>query len=117
VRAQISEGNATCVHDVSDGGLACALAEMCLPQKIGCTADIAGDHGFWFGEDQGRYLVGIAPEAKGTFEKAAIDAGIHLAQIGVTGGMELTITGAITISLEEIAKVHENWFPNLMGGR
>jgi phosphoribosylformylglycinamidine synthase len=117
VRAQISEGNATCVHDVSDGGLACALAEMCLPQKIGCTADIAGDHGFWFGEDQGRYLVGIAPEAKRAFEKAAIDAGIHLAQIGVTGGMELTITGAITISLEEIAKAHENWLPNLMGGR
>ena len=117
VRAQISEGNANCVHDVSDGGLACALAEMCLPQKIGCTADIAGDHGFWFGEDQGRYLVGIAPEAKAAFEKAAIDAGVHLAQIGVTGGMELTITGAITISLEEIAKAHENWFPNLMGGR
>ena len=117
VRTQISEGNAACVHDVSDGGLVCALAEMCLPQKIGCTSDISGDHSFWFGEDQGRYLVGIAPTAKVAFKKAASTLGIHLAQIGVTGGMELTINGAMTISLTRIAEAHENWLPALMDER
>ena len=49
--------------------------------------------------------------------KAAADTGVRLTQIGTTGGTELTIAGAMTISLEEIATVHENWFPNLMGGR
>ena len=117
VRAQIAGGQAICAHDVSDGGLLCALAEMCLPHKIGCATDIEGDHGFWFGEDQGRYLVGLEPEAKAGFEKAAAEAGVHLTQIGATGGTELTIAGAMTISLVEIAKAHENWFPNLMGGR
>ena len=117
VRAQIAGGQAICAHDVSDGGLLCALAEMCLPHKIGCATDIEGDHGFWFGEDQGRYLVGLEPEAKAGFEKAAAEAGVHLTQIGATGGTELTIAGAVTISLVEIAKAHENWFPNLMGGR
>ena len=117
VRAQIAGGSANCVHDVSDGGLLCALAEMCLPQKIGCSVNIEGDHGFWFGEDQGRYLVCLAPDAKAGFEKAAADTGVRLTQIGTTGGTELTIAGAMTISLEEIARAHENWFPNLMGGR
>ena len=95
----------------------CALAEMCLPKKIGCSVDIEGDHSFWFGEDQGRYLVCLAPDAKASFEQSAADAGVRLTQIGTTGGTELTIAGAMTISLEEIARAHENWFPNLMGGR
>ena len=115
VRAQIGAGHISCAHDVSDGGLLCALAEMCLPQKIGCAVEISGDHGFWFGEDQGRYLVAIAPDARAAFEKAAAEAHVHIAQIGLTGGAELTITDAMTISLDEIAKAHENWFPKLMG--
>ena len=75
-----------------------------------------GNHGFWSGEDQGRYLVCLAPDAKAGFEKAAADRA-SATQIGTTGGTELTIAGAMTISLEEIARAHENWFPNLMGGR
>ncbi|MEC8247590.1 MAG: hypothetical protein VX019_05970, partial [Pseudomonadota bacterium] len=62
-------------------------------------------------------LVCLAPDAKLGFEKSAADAGVRLTQIGTTGGTELTIAGTMTISLEEIARAHENWFPNLMSGR
>ena len=55
--------SATC-HDLSDGGLAVALAEMCMASGIGASVD-AGDgsgHARLFGEDQARYVVAVAPD-------------------------------------------------------
>src|SRR5207248_4532458 len=63
VRALIEEGMATAVHDLSDGGLLVALAEMAMASGIGARL-YAGpmmvpDHAFWFGEDQARYVITI----------------------------------------------------------
>src|SRR5882762_8021248 len=55
VRALVADGLATAVHDVSDGGLAVALAEMAMAAGIGATLDAAAPpHAFWFGEEIGR---------------------------------------------------------------
>src|SRR4029079_7872868 len=58
VRALIAEGFVTAVHDVSDGGLLVALAEMSMASGIGAVLHAAPDdlpaHAFWFGEDQAR---------------------------------------------------------------
>ena len=61
VRALIAEGTATAVHDVSDGGLLVALAEMAMASGIGAELDAAplAAHAFWFGEDQARYVVTV----------------------------------------------------------
>ena len=63
VRALIRDGVATAVHDVSDGGLAVALAEMAMAGGIGADRQPARRHvdpiPVFFGEDQGRYLVTI----------------------------------------------------------
>jgi phosphoribosylformylglycinamidine synthase len=57
VREWIAEGQATAVHDISDGGLLIALAEMALAGNIGCEIDMPKTAAEAFGEDQGRYLV------------------------------------------------------------
>src|SRR5205085_7117422 len=59
VRSLIADGVATAVHDVSDGGLLVALAEMAMAGGIGAELDAApfAAHAFWFGEDQARYVV------------------------------------------------------------
>ena len=59
VRALIMEGVATAVHDIADGGLLVALAEMAMASGIGAELDRPplAAHAFWFGEDQARYLV------------------------------------------------------------
>ena len=63
VRALIGEGLVTAAHDVSDGGLLVALAEMAMASGIGANLDAAPEdtpaHAFWFGEDQARYLVTV----------------------------------------------------------
>jgi len=52
-------GAATAVHDVSDGGILVALAEMAMQSGIGADLDRAplAAHAFWFGEDQSRYIL------------------------------------------------------------
>src|SRR5262249_28214517 len=67
VRALIGEGIASAVHDVSDGGVLIALAEMAMAGGIGAELERAplAAHAFWFGEDQGRSLGTVKPETAG----------------------------------------------------
>ena len=44
----------TACHDISEGGLLCAIAEMAMTSNIGCKFDQDATIGFWFGEDQAR---------------------------------------------------------------
>src|SRR6266699_3486955 len=62
VRALIAEDIAVAVHDISDGGLLVAIAEMAMAAGIGAELDRAplAAHAFWFGEDQARYVVTVA---------------------------------------------------------
>ncbi|HEY2482842.1 MAG TPA: phosphoribosylformylglycinamidine synthase subunit PurL, partial [Caulobacteraceae bacterium] len=60
VRSLIASGRSQCVHDLSDGGLIAAAAEMALASDVGLTLSLptgVAAHGFLFGEDQGRYLL------------------------------------------------------------
>src|SRR4030088_1915061 len=63
VRGMIHAGTATSAHDVSDGGLLIALAEMAMAGGIGAQLSAAPGsivpHAYWFGEDQARYIVTV----------------------------------------------------------
>jgi phosphoribosylformylglycinamidine synthase len=112
VRAQILTGAATACHDVSDGGLLVALAEMALAGKLGAALTPQGDAAFWFGEDQGRYLLATPDPA--ALLAAAKGAGVPAALLGTTGGDALTVPGAPPISLARLAEAHEGWLPRYM---
>ena len=62
MRGLIASGQATAVHDLSDGGLLVALAEMAMASGIGAELEAPSGqlpHAFWFGEDQGRYVITV----------------------------------------------------------
>jgi phosphoribosylformylglycinamidine synthase len=112
VRDAIDKGFVDAAHDISDGGLAVALAEMCIGNQIGAEITLEGDAGFWFGEDQGRYVLAVAPENNAAFE--ALADGLPLAKIGVSGGAELKFGDTVTISVKQLHDLNEGWFPALM---
>jgi phosphoribosylformylglycinamidine synthase II len=114
VRQLIRDGVATAAHDLSDGGLAVALAEMAMASGIGATVGSSGadEAAAFFGEDQGRYLVTVSRENFGTF---AVDPALAVSQIGTTGGSSLKLGNARAISVEELKTAHEGWFPAYMG--
>jgi phosphoribosylformylglycinamidine synthase len=117
VRGLIRERLVTAVHDLSDGGLAVALAEMAMAAGIGASiVDPAGRSATaaWFGEDQGRYIV-TARGSSTILAQRGAGAGIAIVRLGRTRGSELKLGGSRAISTAELRRVHEDWFPSFMG--
>ncbi|MSO55135.1 MAG: phosphoribosylformylglycinamidine synthase subunit PurL [Rhodospirillales bacterium] len=118
VRAEIASGAVTSCHDVSDGGLLVAIADMAMASRLGATLDVPAGappiHAWLFGEDQGRYVVAVR-DAEALVARAR-RAGVKAAVIGRTGGRELTIGGFRSISVEELRSIHEGWLPAYMAG-
>ncbi len=116
VRGQILAGAVRACHDVSDGGLLVAVAEMAMAGKAGVEllAPPAGiaPHAFWFGEDQGRYVLAMADPAPLLAEAAA--AGVAAHRIGVAAGDRLTLNGGDAISLDTLQEAHARFFPAWM---
>ena len=116
VRAQILAGAVRACHDVSDGGLLVAVAEMAMAGMTGARLsagprDVPG-HAFWFGEDQGRYVLAVADAA--VLVRAAEAAGVPAARIGTSGGQDLTLPDGGTISVAALRAAHERFFPAWM---
>jgi phosphoribosylformylglycinamidine synthase len=118
VRALIHEGIATAAHDVSDGGLLVALAEMAMASGIGAELDRAplAAHAFWFGEDQARYLITVAADVAETILVRVLAAGVPARNLGLTGGDALTLAGERPILIARLRERFEGWLPAYMAG-
>ena len=111
VRANILAGRLTAVHDLSDGGLLVALAEMALAGGLGASvsADPALPVAAWaFGEDQGCYILTCAP---GTTLPAAP---VPMARLGTVGGDALAVAGIGARPLSALRSAFEDFLPQLM---
>jgi phosphoribosylformylglycinamidine synthase len=121
VRGLITSGLVDTVHDLSDGGLAVALAEMAMAGHIGAALpEVPVDlppHAYLFGEDQARYLLAVDAETVTDILYSASAQGIDAAVVGVTGTDHLTLPGGQTISVEELRRAHEDWFPTYMASQ
>jgi len=118
VRALIVEGVASAAHDVSDGGLLVALAEMAMAGGIGAELDRAPltAHAFWFGEDQGRYVVTVKPSVAEKVLSRARSCGIPARQLGFTGTDALTLQDERPILVAKLRERFESWLPAYMAG-
>ena len=118
VRGLIEDGLTDTAHDLSDGGLAIALAEMAMAGDMG--AEIALDdsdtplHAQLFGEDQGRYLMAMAEDRIAAITDRATEAGVALARIGTTGGGRLIVDGVCDLAVSDIATAHSHWLDSYM---
>jgi phosphoribosylformylglycinamidine synthase subunit PurL len=108
VRRLIEQGKVTAVHDVSDGGLAVALAEMALASGIGAelkemTAEFA------FSETQALYVVTYRDDVE-------LDPGeVPFTEIGRTGGDALVLNGK-AVALSDLREAHASFFCDWMEG-
>jgi len=118
VRACIRKGGVRACHDVSDGGLLVALAEMAMASGLGAAlAPSPTDlppHAYWFGEDQGRYLLAVAEAAP--LLEAARAAGVPALRLGRSGGEALVLPEGEAISIASLRAAHEATLPALMEG-
>jgi phosphoribosylformylglycinamidine synthase len=120
VRGMIHAGTATAAHDISDGGLLIALAEMAIAGGIGAQLLAAPaaivPHAWWFGEDQARYLVTVPALDAGRVLAKMKGAALPCQRIGTTGGSAIAITGETPVSIASLKAGFEGWFPAYMSG-
>ncbi len=120
VRHLIETGMITTCHDLSDGGLALALAEMVIKSKKGIKAQLTGQtppHAELFGEDQARYLIAVnAPELPKVIA-AGKQSSVDLQIVGKVEGDHLEVENQFKLSVDLLHDAYENWFPNFMDNK
>ena len=112
----IRSGKVTAAHDCAEGGVAVALAEMCLGKGLGATlnwpyerhaADI-------FGESQSRVLVTVPVDYFNELEAQCLTENVPLVRLGMTGGTQLTLWDGCSVHVDNIRAAYENALPAIM---
>ncbi len=122
VRGLIEAGELTNVHDLSDGGLIGAAADMALASDCGVELDAtsaAHAHVLLFAEDQARYLTAVADPVD--LIAKAQKAGLHASVVGRAKGTDFASAGdkgeLYRIPLTHLREMHESWLPTWIEGR
>jgi phosphoribosylformylglycinamidine synthase len=111
VRQLVNQGRVDGVHDVSDGGLGVALAEMALRGGIGFRVEGVADHAALFGEGPSRVLVSVRPAALTDVTDRVEAAGVSWTRLGVAAGDRLVVEGLLDVSLAEATTAWQQALP------
>jgi phosphoribosylformylglycinamidine synthase len=104
------------IHDVSDGGLAVALAEMAVKSGTGCRVSGISGHQELFGEGPSRVLLSVAPAQLPLVIERARGAAIPVTEIGSAGGHRIVIDGLADFSVDEAVAAWRGALPTLFAG-
>ncbi len=117
VRRLIRNRRVKAVHDLSDGGLAIAATEMalCSGRGMKLMGPPGGPaHGWFFGEDQGRYLLAVDKYSINPIISTAETLDVTAQIIGQVGGDRVIGAGAFDVSIHKIRNAHEGFMTELM---
>jgi len=119
IRDLVAAGRVSAIHDLSDGGLALALAEMVIKSQVGMTIKLPTDlrrDGVLFGEDQARYVLSVPPESTAAIMSQAAEEGVEIDSLGYVGGTQLVIEDCFVLEGSLLEKTYESWFVQFMDG-
>jgi len=106
----------TSAHDISSGGLILALAEMCLPSEFGLKIEkpqkLSNLMEFYFGEDQGRYLLETEPENLQKVTKILNENNIFNQLIATVQKDCFEMLGEFKINTNDLFKMNNKWYNN-----
>ncbi|MFK7697631.1 phosphoribosylformylglycinamidine synthase subunit PurL [Paenibacillus sp. HJGM_3] len=117
----IQQGLVASAHDLSDGGLAVALAESCISGKRGAVVNVAtalrADHAL-FSESQSRILLSASPEKAAELARFVAEQGVPVTELGKVGGAALSVSvngkAVVGTAVAELEKVWKDAIPCLM---
>jgi phosphoribosylformylglycinamidine synthase II len=105
-------------HDVSLGGIITALSKMCIKGKKGATIKkpnfLINQFEYFFGEDQGRYIVEISKDNIENSTKILQENSVHFDELGSVNDKSLIIDDKTKVSIDDLIKSHTNWLNNYM---
>ncbi len=112
----IKENLVNSVHDVSSGGIIMALAEMCLGSELGIKIEkprkLKNLFEYFYGEDQGRYLIEVDKSNLKKIEKLSKDNNIFQEIVGFTQKDNFELTGEMKINVKDLFNINNKWYYN-----
>ena len=117
LRAGFSSGLVKTAHDVSNGGIAVALAECTFARALGCRAQLQSSALSLFSESQARVIVAVAPEDLEAFLELGSKSTLHAAEIGEVGGDRLRLGfdgGSVDESVTELREIWRRALPEAL---
>ncbi|HEX2119987.1 MAG TPA: phosphoribosylformylglycinamidine synthase subunit PurL, partial [Acidimicrobiales bacterium] len=101
VRGLVGDGLVGGIHDVSDGGIGLALAEMAVRSGTGFDVEVDGGHAGLFSESPSRVVVCVAAANVDQIEQRAAAAGVAVMALGRAGGDRLVVRGSVDLSVAD----------------
>ena len=102
------------VHDISSGGMLVALAEMSLESgigpKINKPKNLTNLFGYFFGEDQSRYIVEIEPKNQKKVEQILKNNNVFYENIGFTQKDYFEVHKELKILIKDLYKINNKWY-------
>jgi phosphoribosylformylglycinamidine synthase len=105
------------VHDVSEGGLAVALAEMAIAGACGFDVALTSELVpalAWFSESPSRVVVAVDPDVADALADRARTAGVPAQRLGAAIGERLRAGGAFDVSLADATHAWRDALPGLL---
>jgi phosphoribosylformylglycinamidine synthase len=99
-------------HDCSEGGIAVALAEMCIGGRLGAVAVLPDgfDPKLLFSESQTRFIVEVTPDDHEAFEQAIAGQGLTLMRLGLVRPHDkLSIRSGSTVTAWQLSDLETAW--------
>ena len=103
------------VHDVSDGGLGVALAEMAVRSELGFRVGGLADHAALFGEGPSRVVLCVPTGALGAVQARVEAAGVGWTLLGRAGGDRLIVEGLLDVPVADAVAAWRDALPQAMG--
>lgn len=112
----VAEAAAAVLHDISDGGLAVAIAEICIQSEVGTRIEV-GDWRTFFSEAPHRVLAVLEPDRVGAAVEVASRTGVPALRLGEMGGDTVTLrspTGEAAVTVGDASAAYREGIPRRM---
>ena len=107
------------MHDISSGGIILALAEMSISSQIGIKIQkpqkMSNIFEYFFGEDQGRYLIEVDKNNLPKVEKKLKENDIYFENIGITQKEYFELDKDLKIKVKELYELNNRWYNKFNG--
>ena len=106
------------VHDISLGGIMIAVAKMCIKGKKGIKLKkpnyLINQFEYFFGEDQGRYIIEIEKENFDKIKEILNKSSIHYDMLGILTENDIFIDSESKVTIDELISSNTSWLTNYM---
>ncbi|MFZ4516933.1 MAG: phosphoribosylformylglycinamidine synthase subunit PurL [Microthrixaceae bacterium] len=116
VRELVASGLVQGAHDVAQGGVGLALAEMAVASGVGFTAARIPDHAHLFSESAGRAVLCVGADQVRPVLDVLEAHGVPHARIGAAAGDRMVVKDLLDVPLADAVTAHRDRLPGALGG-